>query len=100
MGCERTWAGQRRSTYRNESGLGSIVRRVLVKGAVALLLLAVATRTADALRVGGSRLRCGCTESCWCKRPGLTIFRWVTPGRWHELALTPEEKRSRSTDGE
>jgi hypothetical protein len=25
----------------------------------------------------------------------LTVFRWVTPGHWHHIGLTPEEKRSR-----
>jgi len=22
---------------------------------------------------------CGCAPSCWCKRPGLSLFRWVFP---------------------
>lgn len=24
-------------------------------------------------------LRCECAEGCWCKRPGLNLFRWVFP---------------------
>ena len=71
------------------------MRRILLIAVEAVLLLAVGTRAADALGVGGDRLRCGCVETCWCKRPGLTVFRWVTPGRWHQIALTAEEKRSR-----
>jgi hypothetical protein len=59
---------------------------------------AVGTRVADALGLGGRRLRCGCEESCWCKRPGLTVLRWVTPGRWHHIGLTPDEK-DRSSPG-
>jgi hypothetical protein len=59
------------------------------------LLLAAATWTAEMLGVGGSRLRCGCVDTCWCKRPGLALFRWVTPGRWHQIGLGPEEKRRR-----
>ena len=70
------------------------MRRILLGGIAAVLLLAVGTRTADALGIGGPRLRCGCTETCWCKRPGLTVFRWVTPGRWHHIGLTAEEKQS------
>jgi integrase len=70
------------------------MRRILLAGVAGVLLLAVGTRAADALGIGGPRLRCGCTETCWCKRPGLTVFRWVTPGRWHHIALTAEEKRS------
>jgi hypothetical protein len=72
-----------------------LMRRILLGAVAAFLLLAVGTRAADALGVGGVRLRCGCVETCWCKRPGLTVFRWVTPGRWHHIGLTAEEKRSR-----
>jgi len=71
------------------------MRRILFGTAVLYLLLAVGTRVADALGLGGRQLSCGCEESCWCKRPGLTVFRWVTPGHWHHIGLTPEEKRSR-----
>ena len=71
------------------------MRRILLIAVEAVLLLAVGTRAADALGVGGVRLRCGCVETCWCKRPSLTVFRWVTPGRWHHIGLTAEEKQSR-----
>ena len=71
------------------------MRRILLGAVAAVLLLAVGTRAADALRVGGARLRCGCAETCWCKRPSLTVFRWVTSGRWHHIGLTAEEKQSR-----
>jgi hypothetical protein len=72
-----------------------LMRRILLRAVAAVLLLAVGTRAADALGVGGVRLHCGCVETCWCKRPGLTVFRWVTPGRWHHIGLTAEEKQSR-----
>jgi hypothetical protein len=36
-------------------------------------------------RIG--RLRCPCLPDCWCKRPGLSVFRWAFPYR-HSL---PEE---------
>ena len=71
------------------------MRRILLGAVAAVLLLAVGTRAADALGAGGVRLRCGCVEMCWCKRPGLTVFRWVTPGHWHHIGLTAEEKQSR-----
>ena len=71
------------------------MRRILLTAVAAVLLLAAGTRAADALGVGGVRLRCGCVETCWCKRPRLTVFRWVTPGRWHHIGLTAEEKQSR-----
>lgn len=73
----------------------ALMRRILLGAVAAVLLLAVGTRAADALEVGGVRLRCGCVETCWCKRPSLTVFRWVTPGRWHHIGLTAEEKQFR-----
>lgn len=39
------------------------------------LLLAVGNKVAEA---AGAR-RCGCGEDCWCRRPGLSLFRWVFP---------------------
>jgi hypothetical protein len=27
----------------------------------------------------GAVYRCGCEDGCWCKRPTLTVFRWVFP---------------------
>jgi hypothetical protein len=60
------------------------------------LLLAAGTWTAEMLGLGGSRLRCGCADACWCKRPGLALFRWVTPGRWHQFGLSQEEKRGQA----
>jgi len=24
-------------------------------------------------------VQCGCSETCWCRRPGLSTFRWVFP---------------------
>jgi hypothetical protein len=24
-------------------------------------------------------IKCQCQEDCWCKRPGLSLFRWVFP---------------------
>ena len=89
--------GQGRARRGPRRGVAKLagMRRILLGGVAGVLLLAVGTRAADALGIGGPRLRCGCTETCWCKRPGLTIFRWVTPGGWHHIGLTAEEKQSR-----
>ncbi len=27
----------------------------------------------------GGLLSCGCPTDCWCKRPGLSVFRWTFP---------------------
>jgi hypothetical protein len=72
------------------------VRRKLLILVGLYLLAAVCTWTAEALGLGGegSRIRCACDDSCWCKRPGLALFRWVTPAPWHHIGHTPEEKRA------
>ncbi len=64
----------------------------LVFAAVGLYLVAaLVTRVAD---WKGVRFRCGCEADCWCQRPGITTFRWVTPKRWHHRPLTAADKRA------
>jgi hypothetical protein len=74
------------------SSYASDMRRTLWRTGVLYLLLAAGTSATDALGLGGHQLRCGCEDSCWCKPPGLTVLRWVTPGRWHHIGLRPEEQ--------
>lgn len=47
------------------------------------LVIAGATKVAERF---GLR-RCGCSEDCWCHRPGLALFRWVFP--WGHTAADP-----------
>lgn len=51
------------------------MKRVLASLIGLYLLAAVVTRLAEAM----GRQRCGCAADCWCKKPGLTAFRWVFP---------------------
>ena len=53
------------------------------------VLAAIVTRLAEAT---GSR-QCGCHADCWCKKPGLSLFRWVVPRRVHHV-WTAGEKRA------
>ncbi|WP_344814360.1 hypothetical protein [Microlunatus aurantiacus] len=50
-----------------------------VFGAIAgvYLLLASVSRLMEQAGV----MRCGCSATCWCKRPVLMPFRWVVPWR-------------------
>jgi hypothetical protein len=43
--------------------------------------------------VAGMRT-CGCAEDCWCRRPGLDVFRWVVPVG--HSSLDPDEKAARA----
>jgi hypothetical protein len=65
-----------------------MVKRVLI-GAVGVYLLAAIVTTLR--ETAGLGRQCGCEADCWCKRPGLRLFRWVTPKRRHHL-LTPADK--------
>lgn len=56
------------------------MRRVLASLALLYLLAALMTRLAEAT---GMRT-CGCAADCWCKKPGLSAFRWVLP-RGHRI---------------
>ena len=39
------------------------------------LLFAVIGRFVE----GMGAVECGCADTCWCKRPGFSTFRWVFP---------------------
>jgi hypothetical protein len=48
----------------------------LVETALGLYLLAALVgKVLEAVGVS----RCGCSAACWCRRPGLSAFRWVFP---------------------
>lgn len=51
------------------------MRRLLVRLLGLYVLLAVIGHLAEAM----GATRCGCSDACWCKRPGLSTFRWVLP---------------------
>jgi hypothetical protein len=51
------------------------MRRVFAVGAAAYLTLALRGLARER---SGTRT-CECHAECWCKRPGLSLFRWVFP---------------------
>jgi hypothetical protein len=51
------------------------------------VLAAIATRVAEAL---GVWRQCGCAPDCWCKKPGLSLFRWVVPVKHQSVDATGE----------
>lgn len=44
-----------------------------------LALLYVALALLGHAKEQRGSLVCECNEDCWCKRPGLELFRWVFP---------------------
>lgn len=51
------------------------VRRNIFIAVTLYLNAALGTRAAEAAGVQ----RCGCSSSCWCRRPTLSAFRWMAP---------------------
>ena len=54
------------------------MKRVVLALVIGYVILALVGRAEEA---AGLRT-CGCYPDCWCKRPGLSLFRWVFP-RFH-----------------
>ena len=57
------------------SGYASRMRRVLLLLGTLYVVAALAGLT----RESRGDITCECAEDCWCKRPGLRLFRWVLP---------------------
>ena len=69
------------------------MRRVILSLVIGYVILALVGRATEA---AGLRT-CGCDSDCWCKRPGLSLFRWVFP-RFHRSAeLDARQKRQLDT---
>ncbi len=52
-----------------------LVRWTFVIGGGIYLALAVLGHA----RERSGSMTCACQADCWCKRPGLSVFRWVLP---------------------
>jgi hypothetical protein len=65
------------------------MKRLIVRAASLYLLFAVIGRFVE----GMGAVRCGCDATCWCKKPVLSVFRWVLPvghKAAHEQAVARE----------
>jgi hypothetical protein len=51
------------------------MRRLVVSLLSVYLLAAIIGRVAETQ----GRILCGCEPDCWCKKPVLSVFRWVFP---------------------
>lgn len=63
----------------------SVFIRTLEAIVIGYVALALYTRMREAT---GART-CACEADCWCKKPGLTLFRWVFP-RGHRTRAIAE----------
>jgi hypothetical protein len=42
---------------------------------------------------GAGLFSCDCYPDCWCRKPGLSMFRWVFPRFHHNPALEAWKKQ-------
>src|SRR5947208_12057704 len=68
-----------RSFFRPRTEVGQMLKRTLQATAIGYIVLGLGSRLMERRGI----LECGCDPDCWCKRPGLSLFRWVLP-RWHK----------------
>ena len=61
------------------------MKRLALALAVSCVILALVGRAREAAGV----YTCECYADCWCKRPGLSLFRWVFP-RFHRFPVRDE----------
>jgi hypothetical protein len=69
------------------------MKRVILSFAIGYVVLGIVTRAKEAVGL----YTCTCYSDCWCKKPGLSVFRWVFPRFHHEM--TPEERYRQQVDG-
>ena len=49
---------------------------------ISLVIGYVVLALASKAREAAGLLTCDCSPDCWCRKPGLSIFRWTFP-RFH-----------------
>jgi hypothetical protein len=59
------------------------MKRLVLAIAVGYVLLALVGLAKEAVGI----YACECYADCWCKKPGLSLFRWVFP-RFHHLPVS------------
>ena len=71
-------------------------RRDVKKVAAVLVLGYVTLALYYRAREAAGHMTCDCYPDCWCKKPGLSLFRWVFPRNHHNSARgtrTLQERR-------
>jgi hypothetical protein len=66
------------------------MKRTILAIAIGYVVLGLVTRAREAT----GAYTCGCDPDCWCKIPGLSLFRWVFP-RFHRNQALADWKAKR-----
>lgn len=65
------------------------MRKALAALALAYILLALYYRAREAAGL----MTCDCYPDCWCRKRGLSVFRWVFPRYHHNSGIEAWKKR-------
>lgn len=65
------------------------MKKILLSLVLGYLALALISRAQEA----AGRMTCDCDPDCWCRRPGLSVFRWVFPRYHRNPGLASWKKR-------
>jgi hypothetical protein len=65
------------------------MKRLLLGVALGYVGLALVLKAREA----AGHLSCDCYPDCWCRKPGLSVFRWVFPRYHHNPGLEAWKKR-------
>ena len=63
------------------------MREIVAALGLGYLALALVTRAMEAVGL----LTRDCYSDCWCRRPGLSMLRWVLPRSHHDSRAEEEE---------
>jgi hypothetical protein len=66
-----------------------LVKRLVMSLAIGYSILALVGRAQEA---AGMRT-CGCSPDRWCRKPGLSLFRWVFPRAHRDPEFEAWKKR-------
>jgi len=75
-------------TARSKEAYVESVKKVVFSLVLGYLVLALASRAKESAGL----LTCDCYQDCWCRRPGLSLFRWVFPRFHHNPGLEAWKK--------
>ena len=71
------------------------MKKLVLWLALVYLVLALMSRAREAAGL----LTCDCYPDCWCRKPGLSLFRWVFPRFHHNPRIQAWKNRLADATG-
>lgn len=71
------------------------MKKLVLSLALGYLVLALMSRAREA----AGFMTCDCYPDCWCRRPSLSLFRWVFPRYHHNPGIEAWKKKQADAAG-